>query len=48
MNAFIYDQLLAINEDLINLYQSLNQTIDFAAKIPERIADAEQRRPSGR
>lgn len=48
MNAFIYDQLLAVNEDLISLYQNLNQTQEFAKSIPASIADAQRRRPSGR
>lgn len=48
MNAFIYDQLLAINEDLISLYQNLNQTQEFARGIPAAMADAQRRRPSAR
>jgi hypothetical protein len=47
-NTFVYDQLLAINEDLMSLYQNLNQVIDLAANIPGKIADAQRRRPSGR
>ncbi len=33
-NTFIYDQLMAINEDLTSLYQSLNQTLEFAKRNP--------------
>jgi hypothetical protein len=48
MNEFVYDHLIAVNEDLMKLYTDLSQTIDFAKKIPEGIADAARRRPSGR
>lgn len=44
MNTFLYDQLLAINQDLINLYQ----TQESAKDIPATMPDAQPRRPSGR
>jgi len=47
-NTFVYEQLLAINEDLINLYQNLNQTREFAKSIPAAMADAQRCRPTGR
>lgn len=47
-STFIYDQLLAMNEDLISLYQNLNQTLEFAKGIPAAMADAQRRRPTGR
>ncbi len=47
-NAFVYDHLIAVNEDLLALYSGIAETRDFASKLPAQMSDAQRRRPSGR